>query len=96
MAAGGYPDQYEKGKVISGLDQVITAQVFHAGTKVKEGAIVTDGGRVLAVTGKGASLHEAKSKAYEAVKKIKWDASYHRNDIGSDIQNILAHASKAS
>lgn len=95
MAAGGYPDQYEKGKVISGLNEVATAQVFHAGTKLKDGAIVTDGGRVLAVTAKGSSLIEAKANSYEAVRKIKWEAAYNRSDIGSDIEKILAQAAKA-
>jgi phosphoribosylamine--glycine ligase len=92
MAAGGYPDQYEKGKNIFGLDKVINAQVFHAGTKMKNDQILTDGGRVLAVVGKGSSLLEARTNAYEAVHKIEWESAYYRSDIGIDIQNMLAQA----
>src|SRR6185369_15751235 len=89
MVAGGYPDQYEKGKIISGLESVSTAQVFHAGTKMKEGKVVTDGGRVLAVTGKGKDLKEAMQRSYEAAKKITWDKAYCRTDIGKDILTLL-------
>ncbi len=95
MAAGGYPDQFEKGKIISGLENVTSAQVFHAGTKNKEDKIVTDGGRVLAVTGKGYSLTQARTNAYQAAKSIQWDGAYCRSDIGTDIENILAQANKA-
>jgi phosphoribosylamine--glycine ligase len=89
MAAGGYPDQYEKGKVIFGLEKATSAQVFHAGTKTKEGMVVTDGGRVLAVTGKGATLQQARANSYQAVQEIKWEASYNRSDIGLDILNLI-------
>jgi phosphoribosylamine--glycine ligase len=89
MAAGGYPDQYEKGKVISGLEKATSAQVFHAGTKTKEGIVITDGGRVLAVTGKGATLQQARANSYQAVQEIKWEASYNRSDIGLDILNLI-------
>lgn len=88
MAAGGYPDAYEKEKVISGLGDVTNAHVFHAGTKLKDGKIVTDGGRVLAVTGKGQSLVEARSHAYQAVSKINWEGKYFRSDIGKDVLKI--------
>jgi phosphoribosylamine--glycine ligase len=96
MAAGGYPDHYEKGKIISGLETVTTAQVFHAGTKALEGKVITDGGRVLAVTGKGRSLTEARANAYQAVKAIKWEGAYCRSDIGTDIENILAQANSGN
>ncbi|GHM99729.1 phosphoribosylamine--glycine ligase [Cytophagales bacterium WSM2-2] len=85
MAAGGYPDHYEKGKAISGFEKVTTAQVFHAGTQIKDGKIVTDGGRVLGVTGKGKTMSEAVANSYEAVAKITWENAYHRKDIGQDI-----------
>jgi phosphoribosylamine--glycine ligase len=88
MAAGGYPDHYEKGKIISGLEKATSAQVFHAGTKLKGQAIVTDGGRVLAVTGKGSSLKEAKENAYHAVGQIQWEGKYSRKDIGNDLLNF--------
>jgi phosphoribosylamine--glycine ligase len=87
MAAGGYPDHYEKGKIISGLENA-TAQVFHAGTKSKEGEILSDGGRVLAVTGKGKNIGEAIVNGYETVQKISWENSYFRKDIGKDLLSL--------
>ena len=88
MVAGGYPDQYEKGKVISGLENASKAQVFHAGTKTKDNKVVTDGGRVLAVTGKGKDLSEAMKNSYDSVKQISWEAVYFRKDIGKDILSL--------
>jgi len=88
MAAGGYPEKYEKGKVISGLDKA-TAQVFHAGTKGVDNKVQTDGGRVLAVTGKGITLKEAIQNSYNSVQKISWENSYHRNDIGQDLLKLI-------
>ena len=85
MAAGGYPGTYEKGKVITGLDSVKDEKdlfVFHAGTSLKDGQVVTNGGRVLAVTALGEGVEEAISTAYEAVDKISWDGAYFRTDIG--------------
>ncbi|MBS1486349.1 MAG: phosphoribosylamine--glycine ligase [Bacteroidetes bacterium] len=90
MAAGGYPDSYEKGKVISGLDEVTTAQVFHAGTKQEGGQVITDGGRVLAVTAKGNTLLEAQQKAYQTVHSITWNNVYFRGDIGNDLLQFKA------
>jgi phosphoribosylamine---glycine ligase len=87
MAAGGYPEQYEKGKLISGLSQT-EAQVFYAGTKNENGKIMTNGGRVLTVTGKGRTLREAIINSYHAVKSISWESSYHRDDIGQDLLNL--------
>jgi len=85
MASGGYPGDYEKGKVISGLDDVDEdVVVFHAGTKFDEnGAIATSGGRVLGVTATGATHEEAKAKAYANVKKISFEGAQYRNDIGT-------------
>lgn len=80
VASGGYPGSYEKGKVISGLENN-PALVFHCGTKVAEGKIVTSGGRVLSVTGMGTTLREAVDKAYEGVKKISFDKMFYRKDI---------------
>jgi phosphoribosylamine--glycine ligase len=84
LAAGGYPGDYAKGAVISGLDHADTAdaKVFHAGTTVKDGQIVTNGGRVLCATALGATVTEAQRKAYEQVKKIAWDRMTYRRDIG--------------
>jgi phosphoribosylamine--glycine ligase len=85
MASGGYPGSYEKGKIISGLEEasrVPHSFVFHAGTGMKEGKIVTNGGRVLGVTALGDGIREAILRAYEAVGKISWEGSYYRKDIG--------------
>ena len=84
LAAGGYPDSYRKGDVISGLDNTETesTKVFHAGTADKDGAVITDGGRVLCACALGDTVTEAQRKAYEVVKKISWDGMYYRTDIG--------------
>jgi phosphoribosylamine--glycine ligase len=85
VASGGYPGSYEKGKVISGLQEaarVRDAFVFHAGTALKEGRVVTNGGRVLGVTALGNGIQEAIQRAYEAVAKISWEGAYYRKDIG--------------
>jgi phosphoribosylamine--glycine ligase len=84
MASGGYPGDYEKGKVISGLDQAAKLKdvmVFHAGTAEKDGKIVTAGGRVLGVTALGSTIAEAKAKAYEAVALISFEGACYRKDI---------------
>lgn len=84
MASGGYPGNYEKGKVITGLDEAAKLKdvmVFHAGTAEKEGQIVTAGGRVLGVTALGDTIADAKKKAYEAVAKIAFDKACYRKDI---------------
>lgn len=85
VASGGYPGSYEKGKAISGLDAaaaVPNAIVFHCGTKrAADGAVATSGGRVLSVTGLGATLREAVDVAYAAVGKISFDGAFHRTDI---------------
>jgi len=84
LAAGGYPDSYNKGDVITGLDGTETesTKVFHAGTAEKDGKVVTSGGRVLCACALGSSVTEAQQKAYEVVKKISWDGVYYRTDIG--------------
>lgn len=82
MASGGYPAKYEKGKVITGLDDVTDSMVYHAGTKLSDGAMVTNGGRVLGVTANAKTLDEAIQKAYADVKKIHFDGVHFRTDIG--------------
>jgi phosphoribosylamine--glycine ligase len=84
MASGGYPESYSKGDPISGLpDQVQKdLKVFHAGTSLKEGRVVTSGGRVLCATALGATVNEAQKKAYNLARQIKWDNVYYRTDIG--------------
>ena len=83
MAAGGYPQSYRKGDVISGLDKAaeLGATVFHAGTAAKDGNIVTNGGRVLGVTAIGTDVQKAVDNAYAAVKSIHFDDVHYRNDI---------------
>jgi phosphoribosylamine---glycine ligase len=87
MVSGGYPGDFEKGKAIRGLEKDNKAFVFHAGTKQGADAVVTDGGRVLAVTGKGNSLEEARKMAYECAAGISWEGLYFRTDIGVDLLN---------
>jgi len=84
LAAGGYPDSYQKGDVISGLENTETesTKVFHAGTSEKDGNIVTNGGRVLCAVALGDSVTKAQQKAYEVVSKISWNNVYYRKDIG--------------
>jgi phosphoribosylamine--glycine ligase len=84
LAAGGYPDSYHKGDVITGLNVVDDqhTKVFHAGTAIKDDQVVTNGGRVLCVVGLGGSIAEAQTTAYEGVKKICWNQIYYRTDIG--------------
>lgn len=85
MVSGGYPDSYEKGKVIQGLGHSGNALIFHAGTKMAGKALVTDGGRVMAVTGKGKTLEAARANAYLSVSGISWSDVYFRKDIGVDL-----------
>ncbi|MEM7500937.1 MAG: phosphoribosylamine--glycine ligase [Pseudomonadota bacterium] len=83
MTAGGYPLSYAKGHTISGLNRAeqLGAKVFHAGTNLDDGAVVTSGGRVLCVVGLGASVSSARETAYAGVGAIRWVDEYHRNDI---------------
>ena len=87
MVSGGYPEAYEKGKVIEGLDAVEGSVVFHAGTaRNAEGQIITSGGRVLAVTSYGESKDAALAQSFANIKNIKFDKSYFRSDIGFDLK----------
>ncbi|MGB7582338.1 MAG: phosphoribosylamine--glycine ligase [Sedimentisphaerales bacterium] len=84
MASGGYPGDYEKGKVITGIneaEQLKNVVVFHAGTAMKNGKLVTAGGRVLGVTAIGATIADAQKQAYEAAGKINFEGSHYRRDI---------------
>lgn len=88
LASGGYPVAYEKGYPISGLENFKDREgyyVFHAGTKLQDGQIVTNGGRVLGVTATGADLKTARANAYEAVKLVSFEKAYCRSDIGKAI-----------
>ena len=86
MASGGYPDKYETGKPISGLDDAAKledVQIFHAGTRREQNEIVTSGGRVLAVTALGSTIDAARAHAYEAVSRIHFEGCHFRRDIAS-------------
>lgn len=83
MAAGGYPGEYEKGKLISGLPEATPAvKVFHAGTRLENGKLTTNGGRVLCVTALGDTAGQAQQAAYKCVDKINWEGAFCRTDIG--------------
>jgi len=85
MASKGYPGDYEKGKIIGGLKEISQMEgvfVFHSGTAFKDGQMITNGGRVLGVTGLGEDIPIAIKKTYQAVKKISWDGVHYRTDIG--------------
>ncbi|MGA9240108.1 phosphoribosylamine--glycine ligase [Robiginitalea sp.] len=86
MVSGGYPEAYQKGHAIHGLDAVEEAMVFHAGTQVdSKGAVVTSGGRVLAITALGSDFKECLRKAYKGVSEIQFQDAYYRTDIGFDL-----------
>jgi phosphoribosylamine--glycine ligase len=99
MASAGYPGSYARGRVISGLEEagkVPGIFVFHAGTALQEGKIVTNGGRVLGVTALGQGIGEAIHLAYEAASKITWEGAYYRKDIGQKAVKREEEKNKAS
>ena len=85
IVSGGYPEEYEKGKVISGLQQEGESIIFHAGTREKDGEILTAGGRVLAITSLANDFKEALKKSYRRIEKISFENMYYRKDIGMDL-----------
>ena len=85
VVSGGYPEDYEKGKIIAGLEKITDSIVFHAGTKLDNGSIVTNGGRVLAVTSYGNDFQEAIKKSYQNIDKLHFDKMNFRKDIGNDL-----------
>jgi phosphoribosylamine--glycine ligase len=86
MVSGGYPGTYEKGKSIHGLMTVKDSLVFHAGTREgRNGNILTNGGRVIALTSLGKTLKEAFDKSYLSAEKIQFDGKYYRSDLGRDV-----------
>ena len=89
MVSGGYPEAYEKGKEITGLGQVEGSIAFHAGTRPADGKVLTDGGRVLAVTSQADDFREALKESYRNIGRIKFDGAYWRRDIGKDLEKML-------
>ena len=86
LVSGGYPEAYDKGYAITGIDEVNPeSMVFHAGTTLKDGQVVTDGGRVIAVSSYGADKAEALKLSFEGAKKIQFEKKYFRSDIGADL-----------
>ena len=85
IVSGGYPEDYEKGKQISGIENIENSLVFHAGTKLENGKVVTNGGRVIAVTSFGNDFQEATKKSYQNIEKLHFDKMYFRKDIGLDL-----------
>jgi len=86
LVSGGYPETYQKGKEITGFNTVEDSIVFHAGTTEKEGKVVSNGGRVMAVTSFGDTINEALEKSYKSIDKINFDKMNYRKDIGFDLQ----------
>jgi len=86
MVSGGYPEEYEKGFEISGLDAPSESLIFHSGTKTIENKTVTNGGRVLAITSFGSSIEEATTKSYKTIEQISFEKMKFRRDIGKDLE----------
>lgn len=85
LVSGGYPGDYEKDKIVTGLEKVSDGIVFHAGTKARDGRVVTSGGRVLAVSSWGKTMNEALSSSYKSAALLQFEGVYYRNDIGFDL-----------
>lgn len=85
LVSGGYPEAYQKGKEISGLDMVEEGMVFHAGTSLKDGKVLSSGGRVIALTAMGNTKEEALEASYRNARKISFEGMYYRKDIGFDL-----------
>lgn len=87
LVSGGYPEDYEKNKIVSGIENVKNTHVFHSGTIIKDDEVVTNGGRVFALTSFGDSIQEAVNKSFTASETIQYDKKYYRSDIGKDLMN---------
>ena len=90
LVSGGYPEKYEKEKVITGLNEIENSIIFHSGTKQLGDSIVTNGGRVLAITSYGENIEEALSKSFVNAEKINFEKKYYRKDIGFDLKEIIS------
>ena len=87
IVSGGYPEDYEKNKVVTGIDANEGSHVFHSGTKQEGDKVLTSGGRVFAVTSFGNSIQDAVNKSFKNAEKITFDKKYYRKDIGKDLIN---------
>ncbi|TXG37142.1 phosphoribosylamine--glycine ligase [Seonamhaeicola maritimus] len=85
VVSGGYPEAYEKGKEITGIETIEDSIPFHAGAQLKDGKVVTSGGRVIAITSYGGTYKEAIKKSYQSIEKFNFDKMYYRKDIGFDL-----------
>lgn len=85
LVSGGYPEAYEKGKEITGIENVVDSIVFHAGTTAENGKVLTNGGRVMAITSFGGTIEEALKKSYNSIDKISFENMNYRTDIGFDL-----------
>ena len=85
LVSGGYPQEYKKGYPIKGIEDIDGSIVFHSGTALKDGEVVTDGGRVIAVSSYGKDKAEALQKSFEEANKIQFTDKYFRRDIGADL-----------
>jgi phosphoribosylamine--glycine ligase len=85
VVSGGYPEEFEKGKIIKGLENITDSIVFHAGTKLDNENVVSNGGRVLTVTSYGDDFQQAIKKSYQNIDKLNFDKMYFRKDIGFDL-----------
>jgi phosphoribosylamine--glycine ligase len=85
LVSGGYPQEYKKGYPIKGIEDIDGSIVFHSGTALKDGEVVTDGGRVIAVSSYGKDKAEALQKSFEEANKIEFTDKYFRRDIGADL-----------
>ena len=85
LVSGGYPEDYEKGKEISGLENIEGSIVFHAGTKSEAGKVLTNGGRVIAITSMDNDFRKALKKSYQNIDKLSFDRMNYRRDIGFDL-----------
>ena len=86
LVAGGYPEEYRKGDVMTGFENVKDSIAFHAGTKQEGDKVVTNGGRVIAITSFGETMKEALQKSFANAEQIKYEGKYYRSDIGKDLE----------
>src|SRR5690606_15136780 len=85
LVSGGYPEDYEKGKEITGIESIEGSIAFHAGAQLQNGKVITSGGRVMAITSYGKTYQEGIKKSYQNIEKLHFDKMYYRKDIGFDL-----------